>query len=262
MIIGKFMTGKWVLATTILVSSWIATGEQLELTFQNGLNDYHGTLDTMLHGGYKETAIANFGKTQKIIVSGVPWALTGHKCSMLIKFDKIIGKNANQIPPGAKIISASLGLYKFEITPINEGQYKSNFISLFPMLSDFEFGSGEGKPQENSVCFSFRKYSVELPGYWGNKNHEEAGPVSDVDYDRAKGVSADLKLAESNVWINWDISKIAAAWPANPDSNRGILLYATSTDEGIIVASADYPDIQFRPKLTVKFEIIPEAKSK
>ena len=257
MFMSKFITGKWVLAAAIMAAGWVAAGEPVELTFQNGLNDYQGTLDNML---YKGIPAANFGKSPKITISGVPWGDGG--CFMLIKFDKIIGKNAGQIPPDARIISASLSLYKFEDSPKNDGQYESNYISLFPMLSDFEFGSGNGKPQENAVCFLFRKYSVDAPSYWGNKNQEEKGPVMDVDYDNAKRMTAILKVTEKDVWINWDISKIAAAWPAKPDSNKGMLLFAAAYYEGIIVAGANYPDAQLRPKLTVKFETGPAAASK
>lgn len=260
MFVSKFISGKCVLAAMIMTAGWITTGEQIELTFQNGLNDYQGTLDTMLHGGFKESEMLNYGAAPKIYASGVPWG--GEKCLMLIKFDKIIGKNANQIPPDAKIISASLELYKFENIPKNTGQYKSNYISLFSMLSDFEFGSENAKPQENSVCYLLRKYSIDAPSYWGNKNQEEKGPVKDVDYDSAKAVSANLKPSESAVWLNWNISKIAAAWPANPDSNKGMLLFAVAYYEGIAVASAESPDAKLRPKLIVKFETNPQAASK
>src|SRR5262249_35358412 len=73
-------------------------------SFQDGVNGYNGTQDSILQQGSPDTV---FGASQAL---DSDYAAAGGSQS-LIRFDDIFGSTIDQIPSGAIIVSATLTLY-------------------------------------------------------------------------------------------------------------------------------------------------------
>lgn len=77
------------------------------VTFQNGVNGYTGTVDTLLKAS---SPTENFGKLTELIVDTKDQYLSGNPLHSLLKFVDIIGNGPGQIPAGSEIVSATLSL--------------------------------------------------------------------------------------------------------------------------------------------------------
>ncbi len=73
--------------------------------FQQGLNGYAGTADTMVCAGAADTS---YGGTSSLNVDN--YDVSGGVSQVLLRFDSLVGEAADQIPPGASVSSAILRL--------------------------------------------------------------------------------------------------------------------------------------------------------
>ncbi|WP_458138773.1 cytochrome c peroxidase [Methylomonas sp. YC3] len=72
--------------------------------FQQGTNNFSGTVDTYLDASFRNTAYAT--ATSLLVDDGSP-----NQKNILIRFDGLFGNGPGQIPPGSKIESASLKVF-------------------------------------------------------------------------------------------------------------------------------------------------------
>ena len=80
--------------------------EPTVITLRDGVNDYDGTTDTYVHAGQPDD---NFGDSDTLIVDGeIPPEETRQ---ILLRFDDLIGWEPGQVPPNARILSATLTLF-------------------------------------------------------------------------------------------------------------------------------------------------------
>ena len=90
--------------------TYIQSIQTSTLTFQEGLNGYSGTVDTIIKQGAPTTA---FGSLEII-----EWDTVDTESSMpkygLLRFDTIFGNGVGQIPFGSTIVSATLQYYSSE----------------------------------------------------------------------------------------------------------------------------------------------------
>jgi len=227
-----------------------------EITFQNGTEGYEGTRDVSLRGEPDTLRLNNYGGAPVLEVEGVP--SDGIRRMSLIRFDDIVGTAPHQIPPGSKINSATLELYRVG-SPENSGQYEAEpswakVISVYPMLVSYKTGDGiEGTPIEGAVSFSQRAFGGEFPVYWGNQRQLEDGPVADVDYDKARVVAAPYRADENDMWMTWNISEAVRQWVDNPESNHGLYMVAHGSWIGVQLASSESDSAELRPKLVIDF---------
>lgn len=234
-----------------------------ERVFQNGLNGYNEAEDATLRGEPEEIRSNNYGRDPVLEVQGVPWG--GARRLSLIRFKDIVGAAAHQIPPGSEVNSATLELYRVG-GAADSGQYDAEpafakTITVYPMLVDYQCGDGrEQRPVDGAVCFSLRSYSIEMPSYWGNMRTLENGPVAKIDFDESEGVSAPFKPDEKDLWMSWDVTKIAVQWISNPEKNYGLLMMTHGFWIGVDLASSEAHEAEFHPKLTIIFT--PPAKKK
>ncbi len=77
------------------------------LLFQDGLNGYSGTVDTLLQ---EATPDAEQSGTSELNVDTEDPVGTANEVQALLRFDNVVGDATSQIPPGATIVSASLTL--------------------------------------------------------------------------------------------------------------------------------------------------------
>jgi len=110
--------------------------------------------------------------------------------------------------------------------------------------------------EEKMSCFSYRAYSKELPVYWGNKNMLEQGPVPNIDFKENLKTSSEIPWEKDDVWMEWDVTKIAASWIENPPSNQGMYLINACGDWlGASFDSCYAANPENRPKLIIQFTL-------
>src|SRR5215203_360278 len=94
------------------------------LTFQQGVNNYTGTVDTMLR---EAAATTSYGTATALSVDSDDPSGTGRDNQVLLQFEDLFGTAANQIPVGATITSATLTL-----RTTNKGDGASLYRMLTP----------------------------------------------------------------------------------------------------------------------------------
>ena len=110
------------------------------VSFQEGVNDYFGTLDTEIRGN---NATLNGSELTVLNPDGDDG---GTPVNALVRFENIFGSEVGQIPPGATIVSATLNLYTTD-----GGQGSQQFIHrmLIPWVESDNWntlGQGNGTP--------------------------------------------------------------------------------------------------------------------
>ncbi|MBI4661550.1 MAG: Ig-like domain-containing protein [Verrucomicrobia bacterium] len=89
----------------ILVAAGFGVQAATTYTFQEGVNAYSGTLDTQIRGA---TPDRDDGALESLSIDGSDGGGQNH---VLLRFDKLSGAGAGQIPPGSKVIAATLTLH-------------------------------------------------------------------------------------------------------------------------------------------------------
>ncbi|MBI2948022.1 MAG: DNRLRE domain-containing protein [Verrucomicrobia bacterium] len=90
---------------TLLVAAQQGAQGAQTYTFQQGVSGYDGTLDTQLRGG---TPDRNDGNLGALSIDGSDGGGANH---VVIRFEKLSGTGAGQIPPGSAVIEATLTLH-------------------------------------------------------------------------------------------------------------------------------------------------------
>ena len=82
-------------------------------SFQQGVNGYAGTVDTFIQ---EDSPTMRNGEAAEITVDADEPEASGKATQMLLRFDKVFGTAANQVPPGSNIVAAIL-----ELTTVKAG---------------------------------------------------------------------------------------------------------------------------------------------
>ena len=93
----------WIACVSVDANS--CTAAKRTLRFQEGMNRYRGTQDVVI-GSFEPDLSDNGPALRNDIADNEP----EHFLEALIRFDNVIGKGPGRIPPGAKIVSATLRL--------------------------------------------------------------------------------------------------------------------------------------------------------
>jgi hypothetical protein len=198
------------------------------VSFRNGLSGYNGARDTQLRQDQPNTA---FAALEKISVSRDDNAAGGNQpTQMLIRFDDVIGANADQVPAGATITSGKLTLW----TNSASGSGGTAPVALHRMLGDWS---------ETST--------------W---NTLAAGVSSD---DVEAAVAADFShhfttLAHPQFF---DVSNTLQAYADGAAPNFGWAVLATSTDGYSFNSSDALTPLAQRPSLEITYALLPRWKS-
>jgi len=145
----------------------------------------------------------------------------------LISFPDIIGNNPGQIPPGSRILSASLDLKTY---------YKgsANPLRAYKLLKPWS---------EDNVCWDRYQpdHSWDTPGADGLGTDREATPLGDP-----------VIPSSSYTVYTFDITKAVQDW-ANGKPNYGIIIIQEGAPDEVVFYHSEYGDPSVRPKLRVSF---------
>lgn len=176
---------------------------------------YNGAADTWI-GAWTPAADAGTDTRLKVRY--------GQEHNALVKFDL-----AAALPEEAHIEMATLSLYSTERTNANPMS-----IELFGLHADWAEDTA-------SYTNASAETTWEIAGANGASDREQA----------AAGV---VWTAWDRSWYTWGVTDLARAWAADPASNQGVILRASSdVSVAYDFASSEYPDPCRRPLLVVVY---------
>lgn len=211
------------------------------LSFQEGVNGYSGTQDTMIRSnvtasGSGQTASGdstglNFGGVDFVSVDGDDGSPGNKPNQGLIRFDNLFGAAAGQISSTATIVSATLKLQVF-----NPG----SGLSVYTMLTDWNqntatWNSLAGGIQANGV----EAASTALFSIGANNSSENV----------------------ANSWLGIDVTGSLRDMQAGTALNGWALIPFASGTNGIDFYSSEYATLNMRPLLEVQIAAVPEPES-
>lgn len=212
------LRSRWMLAAMVLAGGVIATRAEKKaepakttITFQDGADDYAGTVDTeiwavapntILDGNINASSDANND---------------GGESQVLMRFDKIIGSKAKQVPANATVHSAKLIVSAFD---------EGTTVHLHRMLV----------PWKASATWNSLVGGVTADGL------EAAKKVESLTFG---------KISASSSAISFEVTDTVQAW-VNGEANHGWVFLNTGGN-GWDFYTSEFDDSKQRPKLVIEF---------
>lgn len=223
--------------TTTLLASLLAAGlaqaADVSLSFQQGLNGYAGTQDTMIRSN--ETAGGdsrglNYGSLEDLSVDGDDGSPGSKPNHGLIRFDNLFGNAAGQIRAGDTIVSA-----KLTVSVFNPG----SGMTMHDLLVDWNQGTATWNSLGNGIQANGTDAGATVLASIGANNSSENVPNGALVFD----LTASLQAAQAG---------------AVPGHGWALLPFAAGTN-GIDFRSSEYlADPKLRPLLSVTVTPVPE----
>jgi hypothetical protein len=192
-------------------------------TLQQGLDGYDGASDTGMDFYQPDVNLCRAASLS---------ARAGNKAAMLLRFDltrlpaRVVGLGQD-----ALIRQATLSFY------VVQGRSDTR-LSLFLPLCDWD------------PCATTWNVPWQKPG-------------ADGSQDRSMEPLREWTTVKSQGWIDVDITPQVQEWLRDPDHNYGLLLkcFEDRWPSNEIIFSSDHPAASSRPKLTIKYEVVPPRPS-
>lgn len=234
--------GCFLLAFFVVCLSTNSVQAETTVTFQEGVNGYSFLLDLFISPDFGEGGTDNVlgDSIESYPLDGLYYKDTGQTESekqYLLRFDRIFGNGASQIPVGATITNAQLTLVTGTVSgadsngPFGVGQMLTSFngATSWANLNAAGTGGPSGAKWNNGVT---------------------ARPLDNAfrGYLHQGGTEAVPELA--------DITRIVRNW-ANGAANLGVAVTAGTTDAWQVVTSGVANPI-YSPKLEVTYDISPQ----
>jgi hypothetical protein len=190
-----------------------------KVTFQEGVDGYSGTVDTEIWALAPTTFLESNPNASSDADND------GGESQVLIRFDGILGDSPNQIPKGARIVSARMLVSAFD---------QGSTVNLHRMLVPFS----------RSATWNSMIDGVSADGREASR-HKDSFTFG--------------KIAANSSTVIFDVTDTVQAW-ASGQANHGWVFINTGGNGWDFYAS-EFDDIKQRPQLVVEFETIPGAKA-
>jgi hypothetical protein len=225
--------------------------------FQEGLNGYVGTADTMIEGdGSYWGCVYNYGASKKIWCRGTPGS-GGFEEAVLIRFDDIFSAGGIDVSQSSQISRAMLKLYC-------TGDYTEGYTygqTVQAMTTSWIAGNKNGTDGTNGeVTYGFRgfNYPYGALSFWGNMNRQEEGPVVGTDTE-GYNYWPDLQPVVGQ-WWNVDVTTLVRKWARSYTgenaglANKGMYIYVTNQKWlGAEFATSENDTAYLRPMLVIEY---------
>ncbi|MGB9625798.1 MAG: DNRLRE domain-containing protein [Phycisphaerae bacterium] len=224
----------WVVCAAIVWAGW-ATGRAgaTTITLKQGVNGYAGCTDTYIDADNPNT---NYGEQWYMHLY-----MSNHnpKRSDLVKFDL-----AGQIPAGQTIVSATLGLWVYQIVDMTSGDWAD--------VAPYRVRGTRGWV-ENQATWNVFKGST----YWATAGCEN---TSFDRYGAYDGTAIRFtKDSPVNCYYTWDVTSSVQTWYAGSEANNGWLVRIVAHDggtDGLSMNTSESSSASYRPYLTITY--VPE----
>ena len=188
-----------------------------KIAFQNGVDRYAGTVDTEIWALAPTTFLESNPNASSDADND------GGESQVLIRFDRILGDGAKQIPKGARIRSARMLVSAFD---------QGSTVNLHRMLVPFS----------PSATWNSMVDGVSADG---------------CEASRHKDSFTFGKIAANSSSIVFDVTDTVQAWSSG-QANHGWVFINTAGNGWDFYAS-EFEDIKQRPQLVIEYEIISDS---
>lgn len=229
------------LRLSLLAAGLLSTGmaQAVTLSFQNGVDGYAGTQDTMVRSN--ETASGsgqsssgdsrnlNFGSLDFLSVDGDDGSPGSKPNHVLIRFDDLFGTGLGQIGADDTIESATLTLQVFDV---------GSGFRVHDVLLNWAENTATWNSVGNGVQADGVDAATAVLASFGANNSSGNVPTGTLTID----VTSSLQAAQSGTL----------------PGNGWVLLPYTSGTNGVDIRSSEYATLAERPRLTVEVTPVPE----
>ncbi len=191
--------------------------QTIQVTFQDGLNNYLGTTDTYISSNNKTT---NYGATSTVYASG--------SARPLVKFD------LSSIPANATVQSATLSLY---------------------IYSNLGNGGGTSVYLHRLIDKSWNETQATWNIYATGQNWTTAGMGATTDYATPATASANIGYTPVNIWADFTVTSLVQNWINGGFANNGITILTQNGPRFNAYSSEYNGNITLRPKLSVTYTV-------
>ncbi len=207
------------------------TGAFKQLTLQNGSMGYSGCTDTYISRVNEEESKIVYGDSQTIRT----WA--GNTRSILIRFD------LSAIPKNARIQSAALKLYCYDITYSDEGDAQCYRLTTAWDQSQATWRQADEKHK------------------WNKRGGGQIDKTSDYGFG-PNGIAAKSQLKDGGQWLSFPVTSVIRDWSVGKYPNYGWLITGNCKEDcGMYYYSSEYrKQTELRPTLNIKYDTIPSNK--
>jgi hypothetical protein len=187
--------------------------EKRRLTFQQGANSYRGAVDSEIWALAPSTILESNPQASSDADND------GGESQVLIRFDKIIGRDSNQVPPDSNVISAKLYVSAFD---------QGTTVNLVRMLVPFS----------RTVTWNSMVDGVSADGFEASR-HKDSFTFG--------------KIAANSSTVVFDVTDTVQYWVYG-HANHGWVFLNTGGNGWDFYAS-EFDDVKQRPKLEIVFEV-------
>jgi len=223
-----------IVAAAILVAGWCGGAVRATtITLIQGVNGYTGCTDTFIDA---ENPNTNYGEQWYMHLY-----MSSHnpKRSELVKFDL-----SGQIPAGQTIVSATLGLWVYQVVDMTSGDWAD--VAPYRVR-------GTRTWVENQATWNVFRGST----YWATAGCENTSWDRYGTYD---GTAIRFtKNSEVNRYYTWDVTSSVQTWYAGSEANNGWLVRIVDHDggtDGVSMNASESSSPSYRPYLTITY--VPE----
>jgi hypothetical protein len=225
-----------------LALSATAHAAPVTLTFQQGVNGYTGTQDTIVRSnetasgtgqtGNGDSRGLNFGSLTSLSIDGDDGSPGSKPNQGLIRFDNLFGTGAGQIGAGDTIVSATLTLQVFDV---------GSGMTVHNLLTNWNASTATWNSLGNGLQVDGVEVGTQVLASFGANNS-----------------SANVATGALNIDVTSSLQGVQAG--TLPGFGWALLPFAAGTN-GIDVHSSEALDLALRPVLTVQVQAVPEAQS-
>lgn len=187
--------------------------EKRRLTFQQGASSYRGAVDSEIWALAPSTILESNPQASSDADND------GGESQVLIRFDKIIGRDSNQVPPDSNVISAKLYVSAFD---------QGTTVNLHRMLVPFS----------RTVTWNSMVDGVSADGFEASR-HKDSFTFG--------------KIAANSSTVVFDVTDTVQYWVYG-HANHGWVFLNTGGNGWDFYAS-EFDDVKQRPKLEIVFEV-------
>ncbi len=221
-------------ATSVNVAVSGTAGWCSTVSFQQGAASYTGARDTHIR---QANPTYNYGATTPLMVDSDEPYNSGNDLSALLYWD------ISTIPAGSTIESASITVYVEDVT-VSPG------FDMYAMTQAWTEGTGNGSATGNGATWNTYDGATAWPGGAGGSG--DRGSTALATLAATSTGSYQVALNASGVAVLGD-------WVNTPANNKGFMIHAGSTSNGLDFTSKEGSTVANRPMLTVSYCLPPTS---
>ncbi len=212
-------------------AGWCST-----VSFQQGADGYAGARDAHIR---QANATYNYGATTPLMVDSDEPYNSSNDMSALLYWD------LSTIPTGSTVDSASVTVYVENVT-------ESPGYNLYAMMQAWTEGTGNGSATGNGATWNTYDGTNAWPGGAGGAGASDRSATVLANFAATSTGSHEVSLGGNGL-------DVLESWVNTPADNKGFMIHAGSTSNGLDFTSKEGTTVANRPKLTISYCTPPPA---